>query len=298
MSRFFERTQKPDYGQVSQAMKDTHAADELDRLGGLIDNNIGIEAWENLGQWSARFQKWADQLEPKSSGQSKSSSSSEDQKKKNLTEQLIALLRLRENEANLRDQTAILDQDKGAADSYQQRAGTLAGSQEKLAGDLDGVHKKTSVPQLDSAFADASGAMKEALTVLRQPQTGKAADDAEVKTMESLSDLINLINEQAQHSNPQSSRSEKGDSDEEMQFLMQLTRGGAKAGGFATQPAAKFSSPGGAASRAGGPLSGNAAGKGAGSRSVNQASGVIENAPAEFRDALENYYHGLEPTKE
>jgi len=25
---------------------------------------------------------------------------------------------------------------------------------------------------------------------------------------------------------------------------------------------------------------------------------VIQNAPAEFRDALENYYHGLEHTKE
>jgi hypothetical protein len=77
---------------------------------------------------------------------------------------LIALLRLRENEVNLRDQTTLLDQDKGAPDSYQQRAATLAASQEKMAGDLDGIHDKTPVPQLDSAFADTSGAMKEVLT--------------------------------------------------------------------------------------------------------------------------------------
>jgi membrane protein involved in colicin uptake len=83
-----------------------------------------------------------------------------------------------------------------------------------------------------------------------------------------------------------------------MQFLMQMSRNAAKGKGFAAQPNRGLNSPGGSASRAGGPLSGNAAGKGAGGRSVNQAAGVIENAPAEFRDALENYYHGLEQSKE
>jgi hypothetical protein len=50
ISRFFERTQKPDYGQVSQEMKTSRATDELDRVAGLIGNNIGIEASEDLGK--------------------------------------------------------------------------------------------------------------------------------------------------------------------------------------------------------------------------------------------------------
>jgi hypothetical protein len=124
ISRFFERTQKPTYGEVSKEMKDIHAADELDRLGGLIENNIGIEASQNLDQWSGRFQKWAEKLEPKSS--SSSSSSSGSQQKNDLTEQLIALLRLRENEINLRDQTTS-GSGQRRPDSYQQRAATLAG---------------------------------------------------------------------------------------------------------------------------------------------------------------------------
>ena len=57
ISRFFERTQKPAYGDVSKEMKNIHAADELDRLGGLIANNIGIQASENLDQWSAAFRE-------------------------------------------------------------------------------------------------------------------------------------------------------------------------------------------------------------------------------------------------
>ncbi len=295
ISRFFERTQKPDYGEVNKEMKDTHTGDELDRLGGLIENNIGLEASENLGQWSARFQKWADKLEPKSSG---SGSGSGSQNSKDLTEQLIALLRLRVNEGNLRDETTLLDQDKGAADSYQQRAATLASSQEKLAGDLDGIHEKTPVPKLDSAFADTSGAMKDVLTLLRQPQTGQPTDAAEVKTLDSLSDLINLINEEAQRANSQGPPSESAASNEEMQFLMQLSRKSGNAKAFAAQPNRGAASPGGTTSRAGGSLSGQAAGKGAGGHSVSRAAGVIESAPAEYRDALENYYHGLEQSKE
>jgi hypothetical protein len=165
-------------------------------------------------------------------------------------------------------------------------------------GDLDGIHAKTPVAQLDSAFADTSGTMKEVLRFLRQPQTSKPADEAEVKTIDSLSDLINLINEQAQRANPKSSSAESSGTDEEMQFLMQMTRNAANAKAFANQPNRGLSSPGGSTSREGGPLSGNAAGKGAAGRAVNQAAGAIENAPAEFRDALENYYHGLEHSKE
>ena len=67
ISRFFERTQKTNYGAVSQEMKDTHATDELDRVGGMIGDNIGIQASANLGNWSERFQKWGDKLEPKPS---------------------------------------------------------------------------------------------------------------------------------------------------------------------------------------------------------------------------------------
>jgi hypothetical protein len=140
--------------------------------------------------------------------------------------------------------------------------------------------------------------MKEVLTLLRQPQTGQPADGAEVKTVESLSDLINLINEQAQRANSQGSPSQNANSDEEMQFLMQMTRNAGKGKAFAAQPNRGLSSPGGTTSRAGGQSLGNAAGKGAGGRSVNQAAGVIESAPAEYRDALENYYHGLEKSKE
>src|SRR5690606_15979341 len=48
ISRFYERTQKPNYGQVSQQMNDSRPADELHRVRGLIEQNIGMMAMENL----------------------------------------------------------------------------------------------------------------------------------------------------------------------------------------------------------------------------------------------------------
>lgn len=297
ISRFFERTQKPNYGEVSQEMKSSNAVNELDRLGGLIGNNIGIEASDDLGQWSDRFQKWSEKLEPKSSGKSQGSGSGSGSgdKKDDLTEQLIALLRLRESEMNLRDQTSILDQDKTRTDAYPKRATELSQEQEKLTGALDGIHQKTPIKELDPAFAQATGSMKNVATLLRQPQTGKPADDAEIATIETLSDLVNLINEQAQRPDQQQSQSQsEGKSDEEMQFLLQMMRNSANAKAMAAKPATGLNHAGGTTDRRGHALSGNAAGKGAGSRNVQQAGGTTEEPPAEFREALENYYHGIE----
>jgi hypothetical protein len=299
ISRFFERTQKPDYGQVSQEMKSTRATDELDRLGGLIGNNIGIQASEDLGQWSDRFRKWGDKLEPKSGSNGQGSSgSSGSQKKDDLTEQLIALLRLRENEMNLRDQTSLLDSDKAPMDTYAKRAGALSDNQKKFAGDLDAIHKKTPVKPLDTAFSQVADAMSQVATILAQPQTGKPADDAEMTTIATLSDLVNLINEQAQHPNSQPSQSPSDSkSDEEMQFLLQMMHDSANAKAMAAKPATGLNRAGGTTDHAGGQPGGKATGRGADARDVRKAGGVMEEPPVEFRDALENYYHGIDRSR-
>ncbi len=296
LNRFFERTQKPAYGQVSKEMKDAHTGDELDRVGGLINNNIGLEASADLGKWATRFQDWAEKLEPKSSGGSGSGSGS-GKDGADLTEQLIALLRMRENESNLRDETTLLDQDRGTPDSYQQRASSLSGTQDKLASGLEDIHDKVPIAQLDQAFSDVSTAMKQTSTLLQTPETGKPADDAEIKTIDSLSDLINLINEQAQKGKPKSSPGSPS-SAEEMQFLMQMAQKANKGKAFAAKPNQGNTSPGGSNSRVGGANIGDASGHAADERSVKQSAGAIQNAPAEFRDALENYYHGLEKGKQ
>ena len=64
ISRFYERTQKTNYGKVSQEMKDTRVADETDRMGSLIQSNITAMTSLDLTNWAGRYQRWADDLQP------------------------------------------------------------------------------------------------------------------------------------------------------------------------------------------------------------------------------------------
>jgi hypothetical protein len=298
ISRFFERTQKTNYGAVSQEMKNSRTTDELERLGGMIGDNIVMEASGDLSLWSDRFQKWGDALEPPEENSSGGSSGQKGKsQQKDLTKQLIALLRLRESEMNLRDQTSVLDQQKGEPASFKERAASLSETQKKLGGQLDRIHQDTGLAALDPAFAQGEAAMNETATVLQRPETGPPADDAEGKTVDALSDLVNLINEQARHGKPQPSPDGKPDSAEEMAFLTRMMQNPADTKAMALQPASGLNSAGGRAAGAGQTVTGKAAGKNTDARQVNKASGVIENSPAEFRDALDNYFHGIEDNK-
>jgi hypothetical protein len=77
--------------------------------------------------------------------------------------------------------------------------------------------------------------------------------------------------------------------------MMQNT---ANAKAMAVKPATGPNNAGGKTDRTGHPVSGNVTGKGAATRNVNKASGVIDNSPTEFRDALDIYFHGIEQSKE
>lgn len=295
ISRFYERTQRTNYGAVSKEMKDSHTTDELERLASLIGDNIGIQASGGLGQWSARLKAWGDELEPKedSSGGSGQGSGGKNQNK-DLTEQLIALLRMRESEMTLRDQTSVLDQQKGDPAGYKDRANSLVDTQKKLGDGLAQIKKQIGLPALDGAFSDISSAMAQVEAILKMPQTGPPADNAEGKTIDSMSDLINLINEQAKRSSKQQSPGQEGKSAEEMAFLLRMMQNADNAKQTALQPATGLNRNGGSTSRSSQRVTGNAVGKGAGARNVDKTSGVNENTPVEFRDALDNYFHGIE----
>ena len=146
ISRFFERTQKPNYGKVSQDMKDSHASDELDRLGSLILSNITVQTSLDLTNWSGRFQEWADELQPKPPGGQ--GGSGQGQPPLDLTKQLIALLRLREKESTLRGQTGVLEWSKQITPDYKEQAGSLAATQDNLGQALDLIHQATPVPAI------------------------------------------------------------------------------------------------------------------------------------------------------
>jgi hypothetical protein len=295
ISRFFERTQKTNYGKVSQDMKDSQTTNELDRMGGLIQNNITAMTSSDLTNWAGRFEAWADELQPKDSP-SGGQSGGGGQAPLDLTKQLIALLRLREGEMNLRDQTRVLEACKADAPNYKEQAGGLSGSQEKLAQTLAGIHQSTPVRQFDPPFQQAAASMSQAQALLAKPQTDTVTDGAEGKSVEDLSDLINLINELSQNSPPSRQPSDSGgNSAEEMAFLTALMQSSGQARTVPMTSMGGGNMTGGNTDREGNPVSGGASGPAAAARNVRKAAaGAMENYPVEFRDALENYFHALD----
>jgi hypothetical protein len=301
ISRFFERTQKPNYGKVSQDMKAAHTSEELDRMGTMIQSNITIQTSLDLTNWSGRFEKWADDLQPKEQGGGQSGSG-QGQPPLDLTKQLIALLRLREKESNLRDQTGVLEWSKLLTPDYKEQAGSLAATQGNLGEALELIHQAVSIPQLDPPFDQVARSMKQSQELLAKPQTDAVTDGAEARSIDLISDLVNLINEQAQRGQQQQQQQQdqaSGMSAEEMAFLTQVMRSGNQTGPPGAQPpppggrgGGNFS--GGTTERTGHGASGDVAGRGEAGRIVNKAGSVIQNAPVEFRDALENYFHNVE----
>ena len=286
ISRFFERTQKPNYGQGQPGHEGIpRVADELDRMGSLIQSNITIQTSADLAGWSDRFQKWADVLQPKSDSQGGQGQAGNSQGKPplDLTKQLIALLRLREKESTLRDQTDVLEWGKEITPDYQQQAGSLAATQGNLGEALALVHQATPVPELNPAFDQVASSMKEAGELLAKPQTDAVTDGTEARSVDELSDLINLINEKAQRDQQQQQQGQQQEqagaaSAEEMAFLTGMMRASNQNGQPTMEPpgpggAGRGNFAGGTTDQAGRPVTGGAGGRGAAGRNVNKAAG-------------------------
>ncbi|MEO7297137.1 MAG: hypothetical protein ABI042_01025 [Verrucomicrobiota bacterium] len=297
INRFFERTQKENYGEVSKEITEAKTVEELERVGGLIQENIAMEASKNLGEWAARFQKWADKLEPPKEeggkGDGKGGESPAD-----MTKTLVALLRLREKEITLREQTGLLNEQRGDEKNYKERAAGLSGTQKKLGEDLDKLSEENEQPALMQPFAQAGDAMKEVVGFLQKPQTDKVTLAAQVKSVDLLTDLVNLINEQAKRQSSQSPPPEgSGESEaEQMAFLMQMMSKPGKPGeAMALNPQGGGNQSGGTTDKAGGPGNGGVDGKTGETRRVEKASGSAgASLPAEFRETLESYFKAVE----
>lgn len=298
INRFFERTQKPNYGEVSKEITEAKTVEELERVGFLIKDNVAMEATKNLGEWSERFAKWADKLEPPKEDSSSGDGSGNGEKSKDMTKTLVALLRLREKEITLREQTRLLDEERGDKANYEERAGALSGTQKQIGEVLTALAKANDEPSFENPYQQTGEAMNEVETLLKKPQTDKTTIDAQVKTVDLLTDLVNLINEQAkrQSPKPQEGEGESQSAAEQMAFLMQMMSQQGKPGeAMAMSPSGGGNKSGGQTDKAGGNFDGDSSGKSGENRRVEKASGASSiSLPAEFRETLESYFKAIE----
>ena len=294
IGRFFERTEKETYGQVNKEMMEARVSEELDRLRGLIQENISMEAMQNLVAWSERLGGWADLLEPKSDesggeGSGGEGSSSDDA----LIKELLALLRVRNREINLRQRTGLLERQRAEADNYEESAKGLAAAQAEVREQMSVIQGENPAPALEFPLQDIIDSMQGVEGLLNQPRTDRETDLAQTKAINQLSDVINLINEQQQRGN--NSKSGKTPTAEEMAFLMEMMSQQNQPGqGMGVNPKGGGSMAGGTTDRAATGMPGDPDAKTDDSRTVNRAGGAARALPTEFREALENYFKAVE----
>jgi hypothetical protein len=296
IGRFFERTQKASYGKVSKEMTDAHVIDALDHVRGLIQENISMDATHSLGEWAGRLNGWAELLEPKSDssnggGEGGGGASPGDEA---LMRELLGLLRVRDRENGLRQRTVLLDRQKPEARAYEEAAKSLASNQGQIREAMGKIQEDNPAPALEFTLQEIVDSMQGIQGLLDKPQTDRETELAQNKSIDLLSDVINLLNEQQQRSNSSNSRQQSA-SAEEMAFLMQMmAQQNRLTYSMGRNPKGGGSLAGGTTDRAATPMLGNADGKAAETREVRGARGTTENLPTEFREALENYFKAVE----
>lgn len=298
ISRFYERTQRPNYGEVSKEMTDAQTADELERIRGLIQDNVGMEAMQNLADWAGKMIAWADKLEPEEEEGDESSSAEGaggggGEEDNAALKQLLALLRMREKQANIQGRTRLLNDHITEKETWRDGAVLLAASQGKLNSDITRQAIENPYAILEAPYEDALTAMSDVEELLDQPRTDQVTHSAQDKSVAMLSDLINMLNEQAKRKNNSKQSQSEAANTGEMDFLMQkMGQDGGQGMSQAPQPGRNNN--GGTTSQAGNNPSGDMEGGSGNERGSRRSSGVPTDYPTEFREALEGYFRALE----
>ena len=297
LNRFFERTQKENYGKVSKEIQSARAPEELERIRGLIRENVAMEAMQNLSLWSDKFVAWADILEPprkKDKGSEGASSGGDGESKPDTAmQQLIELLRLRESQVNVQERTRLLEEQRIESEIYQRGSKRVADSQDEIKHRIGFLSDGNSLEFLKEPLASAEGQTAAATELLRKPLTDAPTQKFQQEAVALLSDAINLLNEEQQRQKEQKEGSQS--EAEEMAMMMKLMaqRPGQGMGLAPGQQAGANMSGGDTAERAK-PLSGNTTGKSADARNAAKASGTTLAVPTEFREALSEFYKLIE----
>lgn len=293
MSRFYDRTQRPNYGEVATEMKQVNTASELERVRGLIESNISMDAMANLTAWSKRLADWAKKLEPpeeESDGGGEGEGKPKDDKVLKL---LMAAIRLRAGEVRVLQQTVLLEEEKARNPRHAEGVLKVAEQQRALRGDLTRLQMNNDIDAAREFLLDTQDATRDAETALFDKLTGEPAQKPENAALAHLSDLINLINEQAKRQKS-SSQQQQQMTQAEAEMMMQMAQQEQQVGMKPGQQPGGPNQNGGSTDKASPGTVGDAKGAEAAARRMGKGSGVTRQVPAEFREALENYFKAVE----
>ena len=98
ISRYHERTQKGEYGKVSQLMKEANLKKGLANVAMNIRSNISFQALDSLNYWESSFKNWAKILQQQSPGGDSPGGKGEG---KDRTADILSLLKIRKIQSDI-----------------------------------------------------------------------------------------------------------------------------------------------------------------------------------------------------
>ncbi len=265
---YFNRTRKPVYDEIRKDMAAKETPEEMQAMRDRIVQNLGVSVIEGSGKWSAQFKEWAEMLS-KNSDQEGQDGEPQELSAEDL-EVLIELLRLRQGEEQLREQTRVLEERKDGNLNYSSDARKLARKQKELDSATLDLQRKVKNKKLKQLLEKIDGEMLNAEVHLKRPQTD--ADTVAIQT-----EIIELLSMGVN----QSSGGQMGGMSMMLMQMMGMGQGGGSyAGGTTDQDNLAFK--------------GEDSEQEFESRTVDTAGGAVEEWSEEFKDALDAYYRALE----
>jgi hypothetical protein len=138
IARFYDATQTENFGEVTKLMREARPSENMDAHADLIKRNQTGKVIEGAQRLAEQFTKWADLLDPKNDGGGEGEGEGEGEPNEDLLDRMKELLRLRQAEMDLRDQTQILEAEHATRNKEQLEEDTfnLRFRQMNLLGDL------------------------------------------------------------------------------------------------------------------------------------------------------------------
>lgn len=288
IQKFFHKTQLARFDEVHKDMVQTKIVEEMSTGADLILQNKGGVMADTTFAWADRFTKWADKIDkqdprksqPKGGGQSRAMTEEEMQRMLEMIKNMTEVMRLREQEQQVRDQTTTLDQQKEKTPDYEKQAKELAERQRDIQKQLQELGKKPSMASFNQAMQKAAEAMGGAGQGLDKPETGKETVGDENKAIAALSELLEEMTASCGACGQCMGMGV-------MMQMMGMGKGEGSMGGGSTA--------GGDTSRPNAHLTGDPNGNAADPREVNRGTRKQESTlPSEYRDALQNYFNSVE----
>jgi hypothetical protein len=291
IQRFAQRTSSEKHEEVHKDMEDTKAVEKVAQVGELIKDNVNAQAMSQSKELAEKFFQWADKLSGDGGGGGGGGGGG--QMSEEDLEKMLALLRIRETQENLREHTRLTEVYRKGADSYKEDVTKLAGKQGDLSKELGKLKQDRLFQKAREMMDHANEAMDDAHAGLQRPRT----DDP---TYNAQTDAMNLLDEAIKAMMPSQGQGQ-GQSQQGMMAFMQMlgmgqgkpqmgdnqggqTPGGNNNGGLSDRPNQTFT--------------GDPRGKTGPTRTTERVAGSATRVlPAEYREALQSYFNAVDQVR-